>query len=82
MSSNPEPIKLEQDVDYLFCPECKIHVACRRLEAGGWEVQCPGCVGECGLCKCYLKRFCFGTREQFPPFDPADNVIPLPPPER
>ncbi len=59
---------LDEDTDYLFCPECRVHVPCRRLEAGGWEVQCPGCVGECIQCTCYLKQFCFGSRQEFPPF--------------
>lgn len=58
---------LQEDVDYLFCPICKEHVPCVRTETGYWEVTCPGCTGECGLCKCYLARFCFGRREEFPP---------------
>ena len=37
--------------------------------SGGWEVDCPGCHGECLRCGCYLKRFCFGGRDQFPPFE-------------
>lgn len=65
------PILMQAGIDYLFCPVCKIHVPCLRMDTGGWEVQCPGCVGECGLCKCYLQRFCFGSREQFPPFEAA-----------
>ena len=61
--------QLQIDMDYLFCPICRIHVPCRRLESGGWEVLCPGCLGECAFCDCYPKRFCFGNRQQFPPFD-------------
>lgn len=60
---------LETDTDYLYCAVCKIHVACRRIPSGGWEVQCPGCAGECAFCECHLKQYCFGNREQFPPFD-------------
>ncbi len=67
----PTPISMQEGIDYLFCPVCKIHVPCLRIETGGWEVQCPGCIGECGYCKCYLQRFCFGGREQFPPFAAA-----------
>lgn len=63
---------LEDDTDYLFCPVCRTHVPCRRLATGGWEVMCPGCAGECGFCGCHLRRFCFGSREQFPPF-PANE---------
>lgn len=59
----------DEDTDYLFCPACRVHVPCRRLEAGGWEVQCPGCVGECIGCMCHLKQFCFGSRQEFPPFE-------------
>lgn len=69
---------LDQGVDYLYCPVCKSHVPCVRVETGGWEVQCPGCAGECGLCQCYLKRFCFGSREQFPPFVSAPSRTPEP----
>jgi hypothetical protein len=61
--------QLQEDTDYLFCPLCNSHVPCKRVPAGGWEVECPGCIGECVSCACYLKRFCFGSREQFPPFD-------------
>jgi rubrerythrin len=71
LKPEPSPISMQEGVDYLFCPVCKIHVPCLRMETGGWEVQCPGCVGECGYCKCYLQRFCFGGREQFPPFGAA-----------
>lgn len=59
---------LQADVDYLFCDVCGIHVPCQRLPSGGWEVRCPGCTGECLLCECHLKRFCLGSREEFPPF--------------
>lgn len=71
MSSDQPMTPLADDTDYLYCPACKIHVACTRIEAGGWEVNCPGCVGECGLCKCYLRSYCFGSREEFPPFPPG-----------
>lgn len=60
---------LAENTDYLFCPVCKIHVPCLRVDTGGWEVQCPGCTGECGRCDCHLQRYCFGTREQFPPIE-------------
>jgi rubrerythrin len=68
-------VPFEEETDYLYCPVCKIHVSCRRVESGGWEVECPGCAGECGLCKCYLQQFCFGSREQFPPFKPDDEWL-------
>lgn len=61
--------QLKRNQDYLWCPVCKIHVPCTRIATGGWEVNCPGCHGECLRCKCYLKRFCFGGRDQFPPFE-------------
>ncbi len=64
---NPLVGDLQQDVDYLYCPICKEHVPCIRTDTGYWEVTCPGCSGECGLCRCYLSRFCFGRREEFPP---------------
>jgi len=60
---------LDEDTDYLYCPVCRVHVPCRRLECGGWEVHCRGCLGECVNCTCYLKQFCFGSREQFPSFE-------------
>ncbi len=60
---------LNEDTDYLYCPICQVHVPCRRLASGGWEVDCAGCQGECAFCTCYLKRFCFGNREMFPPFE-------------
>jgi rubrerythrin len=75
VSRGKDTLALEEATDYLFCPVCKIHVSCRRVESGGWEVDCPGCAGECGVCKCYLQRFCFGSREQFPPFDPDDMTL-------
>lgn len=59
---------LEANQDYLWCPVCKIHVPCVRVPTGGWEVRCPGCAGECLSCNCHLRRFCFGSRDQFPPF--------------
>ncbi len=61
--------RLTTDTDYLYCPICRVHVPCRRVPTGGWEVDCPGCDGECAFCNCYLQRFCFGNRELFPPFD-------------
>ncbi|MHB8420052.1 MAG: hypothetical protein ACYDCL_18410 [Myxococcales bacterium] len=60
---------LKSDTDYLYCPVCKAHVACRRIPSGGWQVQCPGCAGECSGCLCHLVKFCFGSRDQFPPFE-------------
>ncbi len=65
--------------DYLFCSICKEHVPCRRIPSGGWEVQCDGCVGECVRCACHLKRFCFGSRDEFPPFnaDPEKILWPI-----
>ncbi len=71
LKPQPDPAALEAGLDYLFCPVCKTHVPCVRVETGGWEVLCPGCTGECGMCKCFLQRFCFGSREQFPPFQVA-----------
>jgi hypothetical protein len=65
--------QLTRNQDYLWCPICQIHVPCRRIPSGGWEVDCPGCRGECMRCGCYLKRFCFGGRDQFPPFDPGQG---------
>lgn len=52
--------QLQPDVDYLYCRECGRHVASIRLEAGVWEVQCPRCVGECGLCSCAANGICLG----------------------
>lgn len=59
----------DADCDYLWCPACRIHVPCFRVPSGGWEVRCQGCAGECVICDCHLKRFCFGNRDQFPPRD-------------
>ncbi len=67
MNNNSFVEDLQDNIDYLYCPVCKRHVPCLRTETGYWEVTCPGCTGECGLCKCYLARFCFGRREEFPP---------------
>ncbi len=64
----PQDKRFQEDTDYLFCPVCRIHVPCRPLESGGWEVLCENCIGECAFCQCSLKRFCFGNREEFPPF--------------
>lgn len=63
----PSERALQENTDYLYCPVCNTHVACRRVPTGGWEVECQDCVGECVGCSCYLKRFCFGSRDQFPP---------------
>ena len=52
--------ELKQNVDYIYCEECKHHVPCIRVEPGVWEVQCPRCVGECALCGCHLAGYCFG----------------------
>lgn len=52
--------RLEPRFDYFYCDECGKHVPCVRLGAGVWEVQCPRCVGECGLCGCHLAGHCFG----------------------
>ena len=54
------PQQLLPGVDYLYCPECGHHVGCIRLQRGVWEVQCPRCVGECGLCGCSATGACFG----------------------
>ncbi len=51
---------LQPRMDYIFCDECQEHIPCLRLEPGVWEVQCPRCVGECGLCGCHLVGYCFG----------------------
>jgi hypothetical protein len=66
-STEGRPAGLEVQFDYLWCPNCRVHVPCARVPSGGWEVQCPGCAGECGICDCHLRRFCFGSRDQFPP---------------
>ncbi len=50
--------ELQRDVDYLYCAECERHVPSVRLEEGVWEVQCPRCVGECGLCACSETGYC------------------------
>jgi len=64
---------LKSDTDYLYCPVCKAHVPCRRIPSGGWQVECPGCAGECVGCSCHLVTYCFGSREQFPPFDGRED---------
>ncbi len=56
--------QLQPKVDYLYCDKCGKHVACIRLRPGVWEVQCPRCVGECGLCGCSQTGFCFGHDRQ------------------
>jgi hypothetical protein len=61
------PSQLNVEYDYLWCPSCRVHVPCARVPSGGWEVKCRGCAGECGTCDCHLRRFCFGSRDQFPP---------------
>lgn len=53
-------MELKDDLDYFFCSECRKHVPCVRIEPGVWEVLCPRCVGECGLCSCHLAGYCFG----------------------
>jgi hypothetical protein len=80
MTQVKDGTEFQEGVDYLYCSHCRIHVPCRRLPSGGWEVQCPGCAGECGFCQCYLRRFCFGSREQFPPLDPDHLLVPGPGP--
>ncbi len=52
--------ELREELDYFFCRECRKHVPCLRIEPGVWEVLCPRCVGECGLCSCHLAGYCFG----------------------
>lgn len=59
--------QLQPNVDYLFCSECGRHVACIRLEEGVWEVQCPRCVGECGLCSCLVTGSCLGKGQTAAP---------------
>ncbi len=51
---------MQPGVDYIYCRECRKHVPCVRLESGVWEVQCPRCVGECGLCSCHSTGVCVG----------------------
>lgn len=71
-----EEAQLMRNRDYLWCPICQIHVPCARIPSGGWQVDCPGCKGECLRCGCYLKRFCFGGRDQFPPFNAVTGGTP------
>ncbi len=52
--------ELQAGMDYVWCDECKVHVACIPLQPGVWEVQCPKCVGECSICHCHLATHCFG----------------------
>ena len=52
--------QLQPNVDYLYCCECGRHVPSIRLETGIWEVQCPRCIGECGLCSCSAHGICQG----------------------
>ena len=54
------PQQLLPGVDYLYCADCGHHVGAIRLQTGVWEVQCPRCVGECGLCSCKTTRECRG----------------------
>jgi hypothetical protein len=75
-SKSPEVRGLEENTDYLFCPVCRVHVPCHRLESGGWEVMCENCFGECAFCQCCLKRFCFGSRDEFPPFPYPEEKSP------
>ena len=65
-----EAKSLKRDVDYLFCPSCQKHVPCLRTELGWFEVQCPQCLGECGICKCPLREFCFGVNVGAGPIPP------------
>ncbi len=51
---------LRQGVDYLYCDVCGRHIPCMPLEGDTWEVQCPRCVGECGLCSCRTAKQCLG----------------------
>ncbi len=51
---------LQPNVDYIYCDRCKIHVRCIPLEPGVWQIECPGCVGECSMCSCHLASHCFG----------------------
>ncbi len=53
--------ELQRKVDYLFCERCGTHVPCIRLRPGVWEVQCPRCVGDCGLCRCSQLGQCVGS---------------------
>ena len=55
-----DPHQLQRKVDYLYCQACERHVPCVRLQAGVWEVQCPRCAGECGLCGCFRIGHCVG----------------------
>ncbi len=50
--------QLQPQMDYLYCAECSRHVPCVRLPGGVWEVQCPRCAGECGLCSCLETGTC------------------------
>lgn len=65
-----DTLDLAPGVDYLWCKVCQVHVECIRTASGWWEVQCPQCVGECSLCRCHLREFCFGVREGTPPLKP------------
>ncbi len=40
--------ELQPHVDYFYCLEC---------------VQCARCMGECGLCNCWLAGRCFGKNK-------------------
>lgn len=57
--------RLVAGVDYLWCPACRKHVRCIRLETGWWEVECPRCTGECGYCKCGLRELCIGVHPEW-----------------
>jgi hypothetical protein len=54
------PQRLLPGVDYLYCSDCGHHVGSIRLQPGVWEVQCPQCVGKCGLCDCKTTGTCHG----------------------
>ena len=59
--------QLQPHVDYLYCGECGHHVPCIRLEEGVWEVQCPRCVGLCGLCSCLTTGACLSKGQTHAP---------------
>lgn len=68
--------KMESVYDYLYCERCDVHVPCLRVDDGWWEVECSGCVGECGVCNCHLQKYCFGSRGDFPPLLPEKGERP------
>ena len=44
LEADTDYLFLKEDIDYLFCPTCRVHVPCQRLATGGWEVMCQGCL--------------------------------------